>query len=414
MRTHSASAVCWSGCGCVEPPSLRGRPRGLASRRSPVKRSIFAVQIIDPDPFDSCVLNNPLVYTDPSGYSFWTKVRQPLAAVAVMVATYGTGSHLAAASYEATAIATDAAVTSGAVTAEAGSVAMAAASTTAGNITAAFTIAGGFAGGGISGGNIESAVLGAIQATASMGIGDATYHGSAPPSAALYAKNVLAHAALGCGMSVGAGGSCKSGGLAGAFSAAAGPVISGLTEGNFAAGLAGRMAAGCVGSYIGKGSCEAGAVSGAFDYLFNHCGHGGCDFGDKLKAMGEGMFSVVTGTGNAFRFIGRGTGLMGEEERLRFNQEGEAADSFARKLRDDPEFRKLVSASVTTEAQKFLHDNQDGWMKWFVTGRAVTGIFTGFGPAAFIGDFTRAVENGHGMVEALFPGGVAGQPEKKR
>jgi hypothetical protein len=73
-----------------------------------------------------------------------------------------------------------------------------------------------------------------------------------------------------------AGGSCKSGALAGGFSAAAGPVIAGLTEGNFGAGLAGRMAAGCVGSYIGKGSCEAGAVTAAFDYLYNACKGGEC------------------------------------------------------------------------------------------------------------------------------------------
>ncbi len=281
----------------------------------------------------SYVLNNPLVYTDPSGYSFWTKVRQPLAAVAVMVATYGTGSHLAAASYEATAIATDAAVTSGAVTAEAGSVAMAAASTTAGNITAAFTIAGGFAGGGISGGNIESAVLGAIQATASMGIGDATYHGSAPPSAALYAQNVLAHAALGCGMSAAQGGSCKSGALAGGFSAAAGPVISGLTEGNFAAGLAGRMAAGCVGSYIGKGSCEAGAVTAAFDYLYN-----------DLKAYvwqprpSEGSVGHVMITDDENRVLEsqfpKPHGLMGKNTTLTFAEtvaaEGRPADAIFR------------------------------------------------------------------------------------
>lgn len=73
-------------------------------------------------------------------------------------------------------------------------------------------------------------------------------------------------------MSAAQGGSCKSGALAGGFSAAAGPVVAGLTEGNFYGGLAGRMAAGCVGSYIGKGACEAGAVTAAFDYIYNECG----------------------------------------------------------------------------------------------------------------------------------------------
>ena len=208
----------------------------------------------------SYVLNNPLVYTDPSGYSFWTKVRKPVAAVAIMVATYGMGSSIAAASYEATAIATDAAVTAGGTSAEAGAAAMAAAGTAAGNISAAFTMAGGFASGGVTGGNNESAVLGAFQAMASMGIGDATGHGVLDIGSAKYLQNVIAHAALGCGMAAAQAGSCKSGALAGRFSAAAGPVVAGLADGNFYGGLAGRMAAGCVGSHIGGGSCEAGAV----------------------------------------------------------------------------------------------------------------------------------------------------------
>lgn len=48
-------------------------------------------------------------------------------------------------------------------------------------------------------------------------------------------------------------------------------------------------------------------------------------------------------------------------------------------------------------------------MKWFLTGRAGIGAATGLGPAAFIGDTTRAVENGHGVVDALVGGGVGGR-----
>lgn len=72
-----------------------------------------------------------------------------------------------------------------------------------------------------------------------------------------------------------------------------------------------------------------------------------------------------------------------------------------------------MSATATEEIQKILRDNQNGRMKWHVTGRVATGLLTGFGPVAFIGDFTRAVENGFGIVEAVLPGGLLGQPERK-
>ncbi len=139
-----------------------------------------------------------------------------------------------------------------------------------------------------------------------MGIGDATYHGSTPPNAGMYAANVLAHAALGCGMAAAQGGSCKSGALAAGFSAAAGPVIAGLSGDSFAGGLAGRMAAGCVGSYIGKGSCEAGAVTAAFDYLYNARGRDDPDIPDFAgdawrgvqRTIGEGAMALATAYAN--------------------------------------------------------------------------------------------------------------------
>lgn len=244
----------------------------------------------------SYVLNNPLVYTDPSGYSFWTKVRQPLAAIAMMILVpqLATQAMEMIVGYEAAAAGSSALVG----VSEVGNMVL----LPAGQATAA--MAGGFAAGGVSGGNIESAIMGAVQAGLSFGIGEATatFSGSGGTHSAAfgtqaYAFNVMAHAALGCGMSVGAGGSCKSGGLAGAFSAAAGPVISGLTQGNFGAGLAGRMAAGCVGARLGGGSCEAGAVTAAFDHLYNECGATGmCSNGDGgYESVWDGFLRGVRG-----------------------------------------------------------------------------------------------------------------------
>ena len=44
-----------------------------------------------------------------------------------------------------------------------------------------------------------------------------------------------------------------------------------------------------------------------------------------------------------------------------------------------------------------------------MSARVVTGIITGLGPAAAIGDTVRGVENGRTVVESLLGGGVAGE-----
>jgi RHS repeat-associated protein len=225
----------------------------------------------------SYVLNNPLVYTDPSGYSFWTKIRKPLAAIIVMIAVPQAIGYMAGEAAAAQALAAGATAQEAAIVAE-----------IVGGLTASSPgalMAGGFAAGGIAGGNIESAILGAFQAAASFGIGEMTGHGNLSIGSPEYFQNVVAHAALGCGMSAAQGGSCKSGAFAGGFSAAAGPVVSGLTSDNFEAGLAGRMAVGCAGSKLGGGSCEAGAITAAFDYLYNT--KGGRTGGRTLRSYME-------------------------------------------------------------------------------------------------------------------------------
>lgn len=119
--------------------------------------------------------------------------------------------------------------------------------------------------------------------------------------------------------------------------------------------------------------------------------------------------SVAEGTGNSLRFLARGLGLMGPEELARFNQEGVEVDKFVKRYNEDAEFRREVNKAL---AQKMGELNTEE-MKWRLNGRAATGIVTGLGPAALIGDTTRAVENGHNLVDALMRGGLPGQPEKK-
>jgi len=225
----------------------------------------------------SYVFNNPLVYTDPSGYSGWTKVRKPLAAVVAMIAVPWAAGQIMAMDYAA---AMAAAVQAGEIS-SAAAVNMVADFAAAAAASPAALMAGGFAAGGISGGNIESAIMGAVQAGLSFGIGEATskFDGATGPGghaarfgSPAYAFNVMAHAALGCGVNTAAGGSCRSGAMAGGFSAAAGPLLDGLGTKSFEFGLAGRVAAGCLGARLGGGDCGVGALIGAFNYLYNECG----------------------------------------------------------------------------------------------------------------------------------------------
>lgn len=102
---------------------------------------------------------------------------------------------------------------------------------------------------------------------------------------------------------------------------------------------------------------------------------------------------------------------MGAEEQARWSQEGAGVDQFVERYRTDPEFKRQVDQMAVDKAKELYRNNQDGEMKWFVTGRLGVGAATGLGPAASIGDATRAVENGHNTVDALIRGGVLGRPE---
>ena len=102
----------------------------------------------------SYVMNNPLSFTDPSGFSSWTKWRRAVIGIAAGILTGG----LATAWMSAYAIANGAtmfATATGALT-KVGMIAAAA--------------AGGFASGGINGGNIQSALRGAFMAALTVGL----------------------------------------------------------------------------------------------------------------------------------------------------------------------------------------------------------------------------------------------------
>jgi len=193
------------------------------------------------------VLNNPLAFTDPTGFSWWTQWRRPIFAIAAATLLGGLDFP---------------ALLQGQWVFQLGS---------NGFIGA---IAGGFAGGGIQGGNLESAVYGALTAGAFYGVGTlANAHGLEigdflQPN---HLAAIAGHAVVGCASAAAQGGSCKSGALSAGFAELAGPVLPDQKQFGIA-GLVASAVAGGAGAALGGGKFQNGAVTGAFGYLFNECG----------------------------------------------------------------------------------------------------------------------------------------------
>lgn len=224
----------------------------------------------------SYVLNNPLSMTDPTGFSWWTKWRKTVFAVAAAIVVPWALTELFMAN-----------ATVGGALAEIGAAEIISL-TSSGKAVAA--MAGGFAAGGISGGNIQSALQGAFTAALTFGVGELSgahgIGGTAAMSAGQRVGQIAGHAAVGCASHAAAGGSCKAGAMSAGFSAIAGHVP-GISD----TGLIGRMAVGAIASKVGGGKAENGAMSAAFEYLFNEiCSpDGGC----SLKRYGERVWNYV-------------------------------------------------------------------------------------------------------------------------
>jgi hypothetical protein len=180
------------------------------------------------------VMNNPLSYTDPSGYFSLKKLFRAVFAIAVAWVTAGAiQPYMILNGY----------------------------SVVAAKITAAAV--GGFAGGLIaSGGDLKAALQGAFTGGVFGGIGALT--GGLSDIA-----RIGAHAAGGCITSVASGGGCGSGALSGAFGK-----FTTLQTQEWGVGVAQFTAstiAGGIGSVLGGGKFENGAVTAAYGYLFNYC-----------------------------------------------------------------------------------------------------------------------------------------------
>jgi RHS repeat-associated protein len=173
----------------------------------------------------SYVLNNPLAFTDPSGYF---SLRSLVRAVAAIAVAYYTGQWALLNGYSVTA----AKVMAGA--------------------------AGGFAGGVVSGGTLKSGVQGAFTG--------ALFGAAGTVGAADSGARYLAHAGAGCISAVAGGGNCGQGAASAAFGKFATNNIDIKNE--VGRGVATAIAGG-IGSVIAGGKFANGAETATYAYLFN-------------------------------------------------------------------------------------------------------------------------------------------------
>jgi RHS repeat-associated protein len=219
-----------------------------------------------PDPLNaqawnrySYVGNDPLAFTDPSGFSW-------LSSFFHSVSNFVTNNSIVKSIIQIASTVILTAVLGPLGTLAAGIIASAA--------SAAIVT-------GLSGGNLgqilRASVIAGATAFAFNFVGDVTPGaanalGSPQFDPAAYAENVTGHALVGCGAAAANGASCGSGALSGAVTASAAPLINGQSYG---AALVENAVLGGAASVAGGGKFANGAVTGAFGYMFNASLHQG-------------------------------------------------------------------------------------------------------------------------------------------
>jgi RHS repeat-associated protein len=203
------------------------------------------------------VMNNPLLYTDPSGFNWFKKLFIAVVVIVAIVVTSG-----AAAAYLAPATF----ATGGGLLASTAAVA----GLSLGNamiIGAVGGFVGSALGAAMNGASLEDSlkagIIGGITGAAFAGVGFSWKAGSF--------QNYLGHAVVGCGSSLASGGGSE-GCARGAASALIGKAVTVNTSGDnwndFTRGVAATVSGGVTSRVMG-GSFESGAQTAAYGYLFN-------------------------------------------------------------------------------------------------------------------------------------------------
>ncbi len=204
------------------------------------------------------VMNNPLSYTDPSGYFSLKKLFRAFVAIAV---GYFTGQWIGNL-FQAGAAAGGSTAFASASSALAGGQGIVTGLTGLGSAIAG--AAGGFAAGVVGSGTLKGGLQGAFSGGVFGAIGGLGAEGGWSTG-----QYVAAHAAGGCITSVAGGGQCGSGALSAAFGKFT--TIQTQDWGPGVAQFTASVVAGGVGSVIGGGKFENGAITAAYAYLFNNC-----------------------------------------------------------------------------------------------------------------------------------------------
>ncbi|MAZ10510.1 MAG: hypothetical protein CMN90_12650 [Sutterellaceae bacterium] len=216
------------------------------------------------------VNNNPLSYTDPSGFFLKKLFKNSLfravvgIAIGISVGDWYTASKFIGGAFGAGA-------------------------------------AGGFAGSFVgSGGNLKSAFIGGFTGGLAGQIGQK--FGTAPGTFAS-AEAIASHAALGCASATLNGGDCGSGALAGGFTKITSPYIAEFAGSTtFSDKFTGALMAGTVGGTISEltgGKFSNGAITGAFAYLYNQARYSdpALSMADRRAGVSDrkGFFSTKEG-----------------------------------------------------------------------------------------------------------------------
>jgi len=210
--------------------------------------------------------NNPLTCTDPSGYSFWTRLRK----IGLILggdprAIHNLNRKIAHTKWGYTI----------------GSIAIGAVSAVFCNVYAAACNGvgqaawAGFAGQSFSD-SLRTGLIAGATTQAFGAVGDATTsytdaYSEAYRTPGQVAGNIAGHAAVGCASAAASGGGCRGGALSAAFGAAYSNSL-GYSR-VFALATMQHAFVGGVGSVLGGGKFADGAITGAMGYLFNECAH---------------------------------------------------------------------------------------------------------------------------------------------
>ncbi len=352
----------------------------------------------------SYVLDNPLSYTDPSGYFFkklWKKAKRAvtkyydkinqagawiddnkkmIAMVAISIYMPGAFSYLGANAFWASAL-------SGAVT------------------------------GYLQTGTLKGAAMGAAFAGVSVGIGKGltAMTNAGYSSAGVYATGILAHGVSGGVRSVLSGGSFghgfKTAAVTKAFAPANGKMW-GTSDAYAPHRLATAMIIGGTTSRLNGGKFSNGAATGFIVQLNANSQYANQNAqkgqGTSEKGVGAGIADGVTSlgkdVGRFFRYVGRSVGLYGSEEAELARQEGLIVD----RLVGDCAQSSSCRSDVETATREYVKQNDSAYFRARVATRAILGGITGTGIAATHGAVDNAVENGVREANEFVPGIIYG------